>query len=82
MNVQQGECVRITFVNTDSVQPHGLVINYYNNGVIAQPQQTLTFWFQATKTGTFNVGEQIPSTISGWTDRAGTLNVQFGVTFH
>ena len=82
MDVQQGECVSITFENRDLGQAHGLAINYYYDGVVAQPEQTVSFKFQATKTGTFNVGEQIPSLINGWTDKAGTLNVELSVTFH
>ena len=82
MNVSENECVLVNFINTDPVQPHGLAITFYSKGIIAQPHQTASFKFQATKTGTFSVYEQIVSTIAGWTGNAGSLHVLLGVTFH
>ena len=78
MNVQNGDCVLITFINNSPAQPHGLWITYYVTGVgaVAQPRQAKTVEFQATKTGQFQVGESIFSTIAAWTDNAGVLNVR------
>lgn len=81
MNVPGDECVSVTFINTDPAQPHGLAITYYSDGVVAQPHETVSFKFQATRTGTFSVYEQILSTIAAWTSNAGSLNVHLGVTF-
>ena len=76
MNVQQGDCVFVTFVNNSTTQPHGLAINYYlDHGIIAQPKTSQSARFQANKPGQFPVSEQIISTIAAWTDNAGTVNV-------
>ena len=75
VNVQKGDCVFITFVNNSPVQPHGLAINYYLNGIIVQPNKTESAKFQANKTGQFQVFEHIASSINGFTDNCGTLTV-------
>ena len=75
MNVQKGDCVLITFVNNSPVQPHGLAISYYLNGIIVQPNKTESAKFQANKTGQFQVYEHIASSINGFTDNCGTLTV-------
>jgi len=76
MNVQQGDCVLVTFVNNSTAQPHGLAINYYlPNGIVAQPKTSGSARFQANKPGQFPVFEQLFSTIAAWTNNAGRLNV-------
>lgn len=76
MNVQQGDCVLVTFVNNSTTQPHGLAINYYlDHGIIARPKTSEIARFQANKPGEFLVSEQIFSTIAASTNNAGKLNV-------
>ena len=76
MNVPKGNCVLIKFVNTARTEPHGLFIeHYYSSGSVAQPGQSVSITFQANLVGQFKVGEQIVSSINGFTDDAGTLTV-------
>lgn len=75
MNVQQGDCVLVTFVNNSTTQPHGLAISNYLHGIVAQPKTSASARFQASKPGQFPVSEQLLSTINAWTDKAGMLNV-------
>jgi hypothetical protein len=76
MNVKNGDCVRVTLIKNSPNQTHGLAISYYeNNGIVVRPNRTGGVEFLATMTGRFGLFAQTDSTISSFTNNAGTLIV-------
>jgi hypothetical protein len=64
MTVQKGDTVVLRLINNDSVQPHGLAVQFYTpNGIVARLGETKSISFQATTTGKFQIYEPISTTI-------------------
>jgi len=64
MTVQKGDTVVLRLINNDSVQSHGLAIQFYTpNGIVAHLGETKSISFQATTTGKFQIYDPIFTTI-------------------
>ena len=64
MTVQKGDVVVLRLINNDSVQSHGLAVQFYTpNGIVAHLGETKSISFQATTTGKFQIYDPIFTTI-------------------
>jgi FtsP/CotA-like multicopper oxidase with cupredoxin domain len=64
VSVQKGDTVVLRLINNDSVQPHGVAVQFYApNGIVAHLGETKSISFQATITGKFRIYEPIFTTI-------------------
>lgn len=56
VHVHQNDTVVITIINTNSSEPHGFAIDYYEpGGVATSPGQSNTVTFVATRLGNFRI---------------------------
>ena len=64
VSVQKGDTVVLRLINNDSVQSHGLAVQFYApNGTVAHFGETKSISFQATTTGKFQIYEPTITTI-------------------
>lgn len=64
MDLPKGDTVVLRLINNDSVESHGLAVQFYApNGMVAHLGETKSISFQATTTGRFQIYEPIITTI-------------------